>query len=177
MRQRDSQEESFSKEHWLSWLSGHMEITKCAHGVCPSCACVCFWDIFFSERVRVGDERSKWNVTGIWASQRYRDTIKPLTQTLNETKTLESNTTDSDVWWNRQCVTVCWNRLCNTIWWKGVETCSNIWWDQDIVQYNKCRVKDVESCANRTAIKVISFRPYRRNKNWYFNFFKCLIVN
>lgn len=76
MRQRHRQEESFSKAHWLSWLSGHMEITKCAHGVCPLCVmrmravrvrvCVCehaatkhTQDICFGERVRVGDERSK----------------------------------------------------------------------------------------------------------------------
>lgn len=37
----DRKEERFSKAHWLSWLSGHMEITKCVHGVCFLCACVC----------------------------------------------------------------------------------------------------------------------------------------
>lgn len=73
-KDRDRQEERFSKAHWLSWLSGHMEITKCVHCVCPLCMCVYVGhvamcrgvfvsappqDIFFSERVRVGDERSK----------------------------------------------------------------------------------------------------------------------
>lgn len=62
--------------HWLSWLSGHMEITKCAHGVCLR--------EHFPQRE---------GPSGRWGEQmkRRRDTIKPLSQTLNETETPQYN--------------------------------------------------------------------------------------